>query len=136
VKDIASRAAGYNIPGVVVDGNDPEAVYDAVATAVKRARAGEGPSLVEGKTYRLWGHWIGDPESYRSREEVEMRWRKDPLPRYEEKLMGTKVLNPALKAQIEEEAKATIDKAVEFMRAQPLPPPESALEDVFAEATA
>ncbi len=135
VKDIAARAAGYSMPGVIVDGNDPEAVYDAVATAVKRARAGEGPSLVEGKTYRLWGHWIGDPESI-ARARRSVRWRKDPLPRYEQKLTDAKVLNPALKAQIEEEAKATIDKAVEFMRAQPLPPPESALEDVFAEASA
>src|SRR5580700_3831774 len=109
VKDIAARAAGYAIPGVIVDGNDPEAVYDAVATAVKRARAGEGPSLIEAKTYRLWGHWIGDPESYRSREEVEMRWRKDPLPRYEQKLTDAKVLNPSIKEQVEAEAKAAID---------------------------
>ena len=136
VKDIAARAAGYAIPGVIVDGNDPEAVYDAVEAAVKRARAGEGPSLVEAKTYRLWGHWIGDPESYRSREEVEMRWRKDPLPRYEQKLMDAKVLTAAAKSKMEEEIKATIDKAVEYMRAQPLPKPESALEDVFAEASA
>jgi len=134
VKDIAARAAGYAIPGVIVDGNDPEAVYEAVNAAVKRARAGEGPSLVEAKTYRLWGHWIGDPESYRSREEVEMKWRKDPLPRYEQKLMESKVLTAAAKESMEKEIKAEIDKAVEFMRAQPLPKPESALEDVFAEA--
>jgi len=134
VKDIAARAAGYAIPGVIVDGNDPEAVYEAVSAAVKRARAGEGPSLVEAKTYRLWGHWIGDPETYRSREEVEMRWRKDPLPRYEQKLMDAKVLSVAAKEQLEKEVKAEIDTAVEFMRAQPLPAPESALEDVFAEA--
>src|ERR1700683_1006552 len=133
-KDIASRAAGYDIPGIVVDGNDPEATYAVVAEAVKRARSGAGPSLIEDNTYRLWGHWIGDPESYRSREEVEMRWRKDPLPRYEQKLLAETVLTGSIKSKIEEESKAAIDKAVEFMRAQPLPKPESALEDVFAEA--
>lgn len=132
VKDIASRAAGYGIPGIIVDGNDPEAVYDAVAEAVKRARSGAGPSLVECKTYRLWGHWIGDPESYRSREEVEMRWRKDPLPRFALKLTENHILTSELAARIEEEAKVAIDTAVDFMRAQPLPKPESALEDVFA----
>jgi TPP-dependent pyruvate/acetoin dehydrogenase alpha subunit len=100
---------------------------------VKRAHSGAGPSLVEAKTYRLWGHWIGDPESYRSREEVEMRWRKDPLPRYEQKLTAAKILNDSLKAQFETEAKAAIDKACDFMRAQPFPKPESALEDVFAD---
>src|SRR5208282_1642016 len=118
---------------VIVDGNDPEAVYDAVGAAVKRARSGAGPSLVECKTYRLWGHWIGDPETYRSREEVEMRWRKDPLPRYEQKLTESGILTGAIKTKIEEEAKTAIDKAVEFMRAQPFPKPETALEDVFAE---
>jgi TPP-dependent pyruvate/acetoin dehydrogenase alpha subunit len=100
---------------------------------VKRARSGAGQSLVEAKTYRLWGHWIGDRESYRSREEVEMRWRKDPLPRYEQKLTDAKILSDSLKAQFEAEAKAAIDKACEFMRAQPFPKPESALEGVFAD---
>lgn len=133
VKDISARAAGYNVPGKTVDGNDPEAVYEAVSVAVKRARAGEGPSLIEGKTYRLWGHWIGDPESYRSREEVEKHWRQDPLPRYEQKLLAEKVIDDRIKAEIEADAKARIDKAVEFMRAQPFPKPETALEDVFAE---
>src|SRR5438270_768453 len=93
VKDIALRAGGYDVPGKVVDGNDPEAVYDAVTEAVKRARKGMGPSLIEAKTYRLWGHWIGDPDSYRSREEVEKNWRHDPLPRFEQKLLNEKVLN-------------------------------------------
>jgi TPP-dependent pyruvate/acetoin dehydrogenase alpha subunit len=135
-KDIASRAAGYDIPGIVVDGNDPEATYAVVADAVKRARSGAGPSLIEAKTYRLWGHWIGDPESYRSREEVEMRWRKDPLPRYEQKLLAEKVLNESIKAQIDADSKAQIDKAVEFMRGQAFPKPESALEDLFFEPKA
>ncbi len=134
VKDISARAAGYAIPGKTVDGNDPEAVYDAVNEAVKRARAGQGPSLIEAKTYRLWGHWVGDPETYRSREEVEKHWRQDPLPRYEHKLLEEKVLSEKAKAEIEAEVKVKIDNAVEFMRAQTFPKPETALEDVFAEA--
>ncbi|HSR56758.1 MAG TPA: thiamine pyrophosphate-dependent dehydrogenase E1 component subunit alpha [Candidatus Binataceae bacterium] len=133
VKDIAARAAGYDIPGKVVDGNDPEAVYAVVSEAVKRARSGAGPSLIEAKTYRLWGHWVGDPDSYRSREDVEKHWRQDPLPRYEQKLLAEKLLTEQAKAQIDAEARTQIDKAVEFMRAQPFPKPESALEDVFAE---
>jgi TPP-dependent pyruvate/acetoin dehydrogenase alpha subunit len=133
VKDIAARAAGYDIPGKVVDGNDPEAVYAAVSEAVKRARSGAGPSLIEAKTYRLWGHWVGDPDSYRSREDVEKHWRQDPLPRYEQKLFAEKLLTEQAKAQIDAQARAQIDKAVEFMRAQPFPKPESALDDVFAE---
>ena len=132
VKDIADRAKGYAIPGKVVDGNDPEQVYDAVTEALKRARAGDGPSLIEAKTYRLWGHWIGDPESYRSREEVEKHWRRDPLPVYQEKLLKEGVLTDAAKSEIEADARARIDRAIEFMQKQPFPKPETALEDVFA----
>ncbi|MGH7865491.1 MAG: thiamine pyrophosphate-dependent dehydrogenase E1 component subunit alpha [Candidatus Binataceae bacterium] len=134
VKDIAARAAGYAIPGKIVDGNDVELVHAAVTEAVKRARAGQGPSLIEAKTYRLWGHWIGDPDSYRSREEVEARWRRDPLPIYERKLLDEKVLNEKLRAEIDADARAQIDRAIEFMRKQPFPKPETALEDLYAPA--
>jgi TPP-dependent pyruvate/acetoin dehydrogenase alpha subunit len=130
--DISDRAKGYNIPGKMVDGNEVEQVYDAVAEAVARARRGEGPSLIEAKTYRLWGHWIGDPDDYRSREEVEKHWRRDPIPIYERKLVEAKILDDATRKKIDAEARAQIDKAVAFMMAQPFPRPESALEDVFA----
>jgi TPP-dependent pyruvate/acetoin dehydrogenase alpha subunit len=132
VKDIADRAKGYAIPGAVVDGGDIEQVYGTVAEAVARARLGQGPSLIEAKTYRLWGHWIGDPESYRSREEVEKQWRRDPLPIYENKLVGEKILNLSSKEKLEAEVKNEIDKAVAFMQAQSFPKPESALEDLYA----
>jgi TPP-dependent pyruvate/acetoin dehydrogenase alpha subunit len=88
---------------------------------------------VEAKTYRLWGHWVGDPDTYRAREEVEKHWRRDPLPLYERKLLDEKILNDKLRAEIEEESRAQIDRAVEFMRKQPFPNPETALEDVFSE---
>ncbi len=132
VKDIADRAHGYAIPGKVVDGGDVEQVYDTVAEAVARARRGEGPSLIEAKTYRLWGHWVGDPDSYRSREEVEKHWRRDPLPRFERELVEAKLLDDKLRAEIEAAARAEIDRAVAFMQKQPFPAPESALRDVFA----
>ena len=132
VKDIADRAKGYAMPGQVVDGNDVGQVYDAVSEAIARARRGEGPSLVEAKTYRLWGHWIGDPDSYRSREEVEKQWRRDPIPIYERKLSDERVLSEAIKKEIDADARAQIDRAVEFMQKQPYPKPESALEDLYA----
>ncbi len=132
VKDIADRAHGYAIPGKVVDGNDVEQVYDAVAEAVARARRGEGPSLIEAKTYRLWGHWVGDPDSYRSREEVEKQWRRDPLPQFERKLVEAKLLDDKLRAEIDAAARGEIDRAVAFMQKQPFPAPESALSDLFA----
>ena len=132
VKDIADRRHGYAMPGKTFDGNDVEQVFDAVSEAVKHARAGNGPSLLEAKTYRLWGHWIGDPDSYRSREEVEKHWRRDPIPLYERKLMDEKVLVESAKAEIDADARAQIDRAIEFMRNQPSPNPESALDDVYA----
>ena len=132
VKDIADRAKGYAMPGEVVDGIDVQQVYKAVSEAIARARLGAGPSLVEAKTYRLWGHWIGDPDSYRSREEVEKQWRRDPIPIYEKKLGDEKILTEAIKQEVEAEARAQIDRAVEFMQKQPFPKPESALEDLYA----
>ncbi|HKF27949.1 MAG TPA: thiamine pyrophosphate-dependent dehydrogenase E1 component subunit alpha, partial [Candidatus Binataceae bacterium] len=132
VKDIADRAKGYAVPGKVVDGNDPEQVFATVSEALQRARTGAGPSLVEAKTYRLWGHWIGDPESYRSREEVEKQWRRDPIPIYEAKLAQEGVLNDSLRSEADADARTKIDRAIEFMQKQPFPKPESALEDVFA----
>jgi TPP-dependent pyruvate/acetoin dehydrogenase alpha subunit len=132
VKDIADRAHGYAIPGKVVDGSDVEQVHDTVAEAVARARRGDGPSLIEAKTYRLWGHWVGDPDSYRSREEVEKQWRRDPIPTFERKLMDAKLLNEKLRTEIDAAAREQIDRAVAFMQKQPFPAPESALSDVFA----
>jgi len=130
--DIADRAKGYNIPGVIIDGNEVEQVYGAVSEAIARARRGEGPSLIEGKTYRLWGHWIGDPDNYRAREEVEQHWRRDPIAIFERKLITDGLLDDATRDQINAEARVEIDKGVSYMQAQPFPNPESALEGVYA----
>jgi pyruvate dehydrogenase E1 component alpha subunit len=120
------------MPGATVDGNDVAQVYTAVAEAVARARRGEGPSLIDAKTYRLWGHWIGDPDDYRSREEVEKEWRRDPLTAYERKLIAEEVMNQAEVERINADARTQIDRAVATMQAAQSLTPESALEDVFA----
>src|SRR5258708_6658045 len=111
VKDIADRRHGYGVPGKTIDGNDVEVVYDAISEAVAYAREGKGPSLIEGKTYRLWGHWIGDPDTYRTREEVDLPWRRDPVPIYEKKLIEEKTLAEAAKAETGKDARAQIDRA-------------------------
>ena len=116
-----------------MDGNDVAQVYEVVAEAMARARRGEGPSLIDAKTYRLWGHWIGDPDDYRSREEVEKEWRRDPLAVYERKLIAEKILNEAEVEKINAEAKTQIDRAVATMQEARALRPESALEDVFAD---
>jgi TPP-dependent pyruvate/acetoin dehydrogenase alpha subunit len=130
--DIADRAKGYNIPGVIVDGNEVEQVYGAVSEAIARARQGEGPTLIEGKTYRLWGHWIGDPDNYRAREEVEKHWRRDPIAVFERKLLAEGLIDDATRDKINAAARVEIDKGVAYMQAQPFPKPESALEGVYA----
>ncbi|HEY6395001.1 MAG TPA: thiamine pyrophosphate-dependent dehydrogenase E1 component subunit alpha [Candidatus Binataceae bacterium] len=134
VANIADRAHGYAIPGKTVDGNDVEQVHGAVSEAVNHARAGNGPSLIEAKTYRLWGHWIGDPENYRSREEVEKHWRRDPLPAYESRLLTEKILTESMRGEIDADARQQIDRAVAFMQRQVFPEPETALEGVFSDS--
>ena len=132
VADIADRAAAYDIPGVVVDGNDVMAVYEAVAEAVKRARRGEGPSLIECKTYRWRGHFEGDACVYREDCEVEAWVKKDPIPRFEKKLIAEGILTAdqaeAIKAEI---AKALAD-AIAFAEQSPLPDPKEVTDDVYA----
>jgi TPP-dependent pyruvate/acetoin dehydrogenase alpha subunit len=116
----------------MIDGNEVEQVYRAVSDAIARARRGEGPSLVEGKTYRLWGHWIGDPDNYRTREEVERHWRRDPIAVFERKLIADGLIDDAARDKINLAAKAEIDRGVAYMQSQPLPNPQSALEGVYA----
>lgn len=126
IENLSCRAAGYGIPGVTVDGNDVEAVYTAAAEAVARARAGEGPTLLECRTYKWFGHYIGDPALYRSDEEVEAWKKKDPIVAYEAKLIEKKVLTPALIDQIDRELEDELDHAVAFAKASPSPVPEDA----------
>jgi len=134
VQDIADRAAAYDIPGFVVDGNDVIAVYEAAGEAIQRARAGEGPALIECKTYRYRGHFEGDPMIYRTREEEEMWKAKDPIPRFEAKLMEMGVLSEAQAREINERIIAQVEEAVRFAEESPWPAPEEVLEDVYTVA--
>ena len=132
IQDIADRACAYDIPGVVVDGNDVLAVHDAVAEAVERARAGEGPTLVECKTYRWRGHSKSDAQRYRTREEVETWKEKDPIARFRAYLLKKGVLSEDDAQQIEKEAHELIEEAVAFAEYSPEPRVEEIAEGVYA----
>ncbi len=110
---VADRANGYGMPGVVVDGNNILEVYGAMSTAVERARAGEGPTLIEAKTYRYYAHTSDDDDKlYRSREEVELWRRKDPIPNFRQYLVEQRVLTTDMERSIEQEISDTISEAV------------------------
>jgi pyruvate dehydrogenase E1 component alpha subunit len=132
IENVADRAVAYGIPGVVVDGNDVLAVYEATQRAVERARKGEGPTLIECKTYRHKGHSRVDPAKYRPKEEVEEWLAKDPIKRFKEKLLQTNTLTESEIQQIEKEVSDEIEEAVKFAMESPYPAPEEALEDVYA----
>ena len=129
--DIANRASAYGITGIIVDGSDPEAVYHAVSKAVKIARDGNGPSLIEAKTYRFGGHHPNDPAEYRDKKEVEYyRTEKDPVINYKKKLVDEKVVNEKEIEKIEEEVKKAVEDSVKFAEQSPEPELEKFLEEV------
>ena len=132
IRDVADRAAGYGLPGVIVDGNDALAVYDATREAVDRARAGCGPSLIEARTYRLKGHYVGDPEKYRPRDEVAAAAERDPIARLERRLLEAGAPTRAEIAGLRRAAEEEIEAAIEYGRSSPLPEPEAALDDLYA----
>jgi pyruvate dehydrogenase E1 component alpha subunit len=132
IENVADRAVAYGIPGVVVDGNDVLTVYEATQKAVERARKGEGPTLIECKTYRLKGHSRVDSAKYRPKEEVEEWLAKDPIKRFKEKLLQTNAMTESEIQQIEKEVSDDIEEAVKFALESPYPAPEEALEDVYA----
>ncbi len=132
IENVADRAVAYGIPGVVVDGNDVLAVYETTQKAVERARKGEGPTLIECKTYRHKGHSRVDPAKYRPREEVEEWLAKDPIKRFKEKLLQVNTLTESEIQQIEKKVSDEIEEAVKFAMESPYPAPEEALEDVYA----
>jgi 2-oxoisovalerate dehydrogenase E1 component len=130
--DIASRACAYGIPGEVVDGMDVLAVRSAVAKAVERARRGEGPSLIEAKTYRWYGHSHSDPRAYRTREE-EADWkRRDPITVMKENLETMKMFTDGEFESLEAAVDAKMEKAMAFSDASPEPRAEEVTTDVFA----
>ena len=131
VADLADRAASYDIPGVVVDGNDAVAVYEAAKEGIARARKGGGPSWIECKTYRHRGHFEGDPCNYRSDEELAEWKAKDPLPRFEKMLVEQGVLKAGGLEEIKAKVEKDLEEAVSFAESSPLPDPSELLEDVY-----
>ena len=132
INDIAKRASSYGIPGVSVDGNDVLAVYEAAREAIKRARKGEGPTLIECRTYRQRGHSRWDPATYRPKQEVEEWLTKDPIHRLKRRLLENGELSENEAMRIEKEAAEIVEAAVKFAIDSPYPAPEEALEDVYA----
>ena len=134
IADVAIRAHSYDMPGVTVDGNDALDVYHAAVKAVKRARAGEGPTLIECKTYRWRGHHEGDPnqgERYRTKAEIQEWKDRCPIVRFTQKLIDDKVATKKKLSGIEKEIAAEIDAAVVFARESEFPAVEEMYEDVF-----
>ena len=131
VNNIADRAVAYSIRGVVVDGNDVLAVYEAARDLVKRAREGQGPALLECKTYRIRGHFEGDPQSYRTREEVE-RWKeKDPVRRLRARLTEMNLMTDKEEERIEADLQRELAEAVEFAKRSPVLSAEKLTDYVF-----
>lgn len=132
VSDVAARAAGYGLRGVIADGMDALEVYAAVREAVERARAGGGPAFIEAKVVRWQGHYEGDPQGYRDRAEVADGKARDAITKLRSKLLAEDILTTEQVAEMERAALAEIDAAVAFGESSPLPTPEEALQDLFA----
>ncbi len=133
VDTLSDTAQAYDIPGVTVDGMDVTAVEEAVAKARERARAGDGPSIVEAETYRYRGHYEGDEEPYRDDAEIE-RWKaRDPIETFKDRLIDRGELTEDEFDDLQAEVEAEIDAAVEFALEADDPTPEQAYEDMFAE---
>ena len=126
----ADRAAGYGIPGERVEDNDVEAVYAAAGRAVARARAGDGPTLIEVHTLRMWGHFEGDAQGYRP--DLDQATELDPIPRYEQLLRTDGVLDDTTVSRIAEESAALVEEAVQHAIRSPLPDPATATSYVFS----
>jgi pyruvate dehydrogenase E1 component alpha subunit len=132
IDNIADRAAGYGIPGIVVDGNDVLAVFEAARVAIERARRGEGPTLLECKTYRLKGHSRYDPAAYRPKDEVNEWLKKDAIARFKARLMETGTITEDEAQRAIESAKNDVEKATKFALESSFPEPIEALDDVYA----
>jgi TPP-dependent pyruvate/acetoin dehydrogenase alpha subunit len=132
LKDLSRRADAYGFPGISLDGNDVLAVYEAAQTAIARARAGEGPTFLECKTYRWYGHSEIDPAKYRTKEEVEAWKKRCPVARFEKHLLEKKILTEAKKNEIVSQITAEINEAVDFAEQSPYPDPSELSDHVWA----
>ena len=131
VANVADRAAAYAMPGIAVDGNDLPAVATAARAAIERARRGDGPSLVECKTYRLRGHSKSDRNLYRSKDEIESWRENDPIGRLEQELVAQGRFDEGDLRDIEREAQRAIDEAIAYAKASPDPDVNDLTRDVY-----
>lgn len=132
LENLGERAKAYGFPGVTIDGNDVVAVWNATREALDRARSGEGPTLIEMKTYRWFGHSDIDPADYRSDDEVESWMEKDPLPRFTAWLKDEGALDDETLEEILERVDADIEEAIEFAEESERPEPDQFLSEVYA----
>ena len=134
ITDVADRAPGYGMPGVIVDGMDVMAVYEAAGAAVERARQGDGPTLLECKTYRFYDHVgrRGMGRTYRTDEELAEWMKRDPIEMFEARLAEQGVLSADAAKEVHEEIARDVEAAVEFAKASPMPDPDALLDDVYA----
>ena len=130
VVETYKRAAAFGFDAVQIDGNDIELVFNTVEGATAKARAGAGPIYIEAMTYRLWGHMMGDPEIYRTKEEVAKARANEPILRLGRRLMELGCTDSDLR-HLDREAAAIIDDALQFAESSPVPEPEDAFTDVF-----
>ncbi len=132
IEDLSIKAAGYGIPGRTVDGNDVVAVYTAMREAIRRARSGEGATLLETKTYRWYGHSEIDPAKYRDPAEVEYWKSRDPIPAMERYLKSKQLWSDQWKDELAAGIKGEIDEAIAFAESSPKPQPDEALDHVYS----
>lgn len=129
---LSQRAQGYGIPGITVDGNDLISVKNAASRLIERARRGEGPSILECRTYRIDGHFITDPQTYRSQEEVcEYQLHNDPITRFAERMRFDGILSDEDFATEDAAVEQELSAALEFARNSPYPQSDEALDDVY-----
>lgn len=133
VHELYTLGESYDIPSEAVDAMDVEAVHDSVERAAKRARAGEGPTLLEFRTYRYKGHSMSDPQKYRSKEEVEEYKQRDPIEQVRHTILDKKIASAKDLAAIEEKVNAQVEESVKFAEESNFPDPSEALKDIYAE---
>ncbi len=133
IQNIADRAAAYNIPGVMVDGQDTEAVYQVVKTAADRARTGQGPSLIECKTYRYRGHSRTDTAPYRKPGELDEWLQRDPINILKERMIADGQLDEVEYEELRQAAETAVVDAIEWAKNEPFPALESLYADVYYE---
>ena len=132
VRDVADRAVAYGMPGVIVDGNSFADVAEASFLAVERARAGDGPTLIEAKTYRTRGHSRSDRNRYRTHEEIESWKQRDPIVAFESEIVALGFATSEQIAAIEDEIRVEMAAAIEFATASPAPHPADVTRDVYS----